>query len=248
MRYLLLIVTVLIHCGSITAKEEIPHFYQKNVSTPITELEKDLVNHANISYMQALEYSSKLNDNEEFASDRSCNSQHGIIPYYHLLNNLCEKAGASHLHIGLYTGGSFVAALYGNQELLRSKIGVDWFQADWGFREICFDVFEKYLFPGNYQILEADCFKIKNEFFQNNIDIYLYDADHSTESHKKAFTYYNEAFANVFIAVVDDWKWDYVREGTFQAFDELGYTILYQDQIPNSPYYGNGQYLAVIRK
>ena len=48
---------------------------------------------------------------------------------------------------------------------------------------------------------------------------------------RNAFLYYNEIFADVFIAVVDDWGCPWIRGPTFKAFAKLNYEILYEDVI-----------------
>jgi hypothetical protein len=48
--------------------------------------------------------------------------------------------------------------------------------------------------------------------------------------------------------VVDDWDLEQVRMGTFNAFKQLGYQILYQNEIFPAEDVGNGQYVAVIKK
>lgn len=233
---------------SLNAQETVGRFYEKNYEGQITAFEQEYINHAKKSYENAMKKKSKLNENLEFMTDTKCNSKYGIISYYHLVNNLCSLKNSSHLHIGLYTGGSFVGALYKNQDLLKSKIGIDWFLDDWGYHDIFNKVCNKYLIPNQYQVISTDCFNVDKSIFTNPIDIYVYDADHSTEAHAKAFTYYNDILANVFIAVVDDWNWEQVRTGTFNGFDQLEYSILYQNEIPAADDKGNGQYVAVIKK
>lgn len=241
---------------------ELSHLYKKNCTYPESSYEKMLVDHAVESFSKAIQKKSKLN-NTTFASDTSCNSLHGVIPYYHLINNLCSLKNASHLHIGLYKGGSFVSALYGNEEILSDKFGIDIFDEDYDmdisnknllkdvscwYGNIFYDVCGQYLKKYSYQVITSDCFKIDKSMFKKPIDIYLYDADHSTIAHEKAFTYYNDTLADVFIAIVDDWNWEQVRLGTFKAFDKLKYKILYENEIPQGETRGNGQYLAVIKK
>jgi hypothetical protein len=79
-----------------------------------------------LSLQKALRLESKLN--QTFIKDVEAKNWHIDIPYFHLLNNICELKSASHLHVGLLKGGSFIAALYENQDLLKHQIGVDWFQ------------------------------------------------------------------------------------------------------------------------
>ncbi|OGN63970.1 MAG: hypothetical protein A3E80_06115 [Chlamydiae bacterium RIFCSPHIGHO2_12_FULL_49_9] len=242
---------MVLSAGVACSGEEPPRFYGNTYNGPLSPNEEKMVNHAIISYSKAVNKESKLNENSRFASDTRCNSKFGIIPYYHLANNLCSLPNSTHLHIGLYTGGSFVSALYNNQHLLKEKIGIDWFE-DEGYKRVFYAVCDKYLRSNDdenvYFIIERDCFSVDVSNFTNPIDIYIYDAGHSFSAHEQAFTYYNQAFADVFIAVVDDWEWAEVRQATFNAFDKLRYTILYQNEIRCHKKTGNGQYIAVIKK
>ena len=227
-----------------------PHFYgvDNHILSPE---EKELVDHVTNSFNMAIERKSKLNGNYEITQDRFCSSRYGVIPYYHFLNNVCSLPNGQHLHIGLYTGGSFVSSLYKNQDTLEVAFGIDLFDQNW-YKEICSQVCNKYLpcdgRPKRYQIIESDCFIIDKAIFKKPINIYLYDADHSVRAHENAFTYFNEVFANIFIAIIDDWNSDQTRRGTFNAFKKLGYKISYEAEIPAGDLTGNGQYIVVIHK
>ncbi len=229
---------------AITARE-LPILYNKNYEIPCSTYEIELVNHVKISLQKALNFESKLNETG-FAEDIKIKIWNSDTPSDHLLNNLCNLPGASHLHIGLLKGGSFIAALYGNQDILNEQIGVDW------FKEYPKDEFDSncapYLEIDKCQILNHECFKVNKSLFTSTIDIYFYDADHSLKGHQSAFTYYNDVFSDVFIAVIDDWKCPWVRRPTFKAFEKLGYRILYEAIIPANESYGHGQYVAVIKK
>ena len=65
----------------------------------------------------------------------------------------------------------------------------------------------------------------------------------------------------IFIYIVDDWNWDTVRNGTYDAIASLGLTILYSREIRTTndnthPTWGsirqkawhNGVFVAVIKK
>lgn len=225
--------------------QELPMLYNKNYEIPLSPYEIQLVNHAKTSIEKALNFQSKLNETG-FASDTNMNILPSDCPSDHLLNNLCDLPGTSHLHVGLLKGGSFVAALYGNQDLLVEAIGVDWFE------EYPYDKFysncSTYLDMDKIKIINDSCFDLDKSLFTSPIDIYFYDADHSMLGHQKAFTYYDDVFSDVFIAVVDDWKCPWVRRPTFKAFEKLHYHILYETYIPDSKAYGHGQYVVVIKK
>lgn len=234
----------LLSVSALTA-QEMPMLYDKNHATASSHYEQYLVDHVKSSLRNALNLQSRLNQTK-FGSDRALNIWASDTPCDHLLNNLCSLQGASHLHVGLLKGGSFVAALYGNQEILNKKIGLDWFQE---YPRVQFEAnCIAYLNMENYEIIDGNCFDFDKSQITTPIDIYFYDADHSLTGHELAFTYYDGIFADVFIAVIDDWSCPWVRRPTFKAFDKLKYQILYEEIIPASTSFGHGQYVAVLKK
>ncbi len=234
---------------------ELNTLYKKNRVKPKTTYEISVVKHVKNSYEKAMRHESKLNkkkfgeipfkregENPDFTVLLDLSS----CAYYHLINNLCELKGASHLHMGVLAGDSFVAALYGNQEELNKQIAVDW------FKECPKDVFlancKKHLNIEKCQIIDEECFNVAKSSITSPIDIYLYDADHCLMAHEKAITYYNDVFADVFIVVIDDWECPWIRKPTFKAFDKMGYKVLYEAAIPGPSAYQSGQYVAVLKK
>lgn len=237
--------------------QELRIFYQDEHPGPRSLHEEHLIQHVKTSLDKALKLESKLTglqfkDDEATHEWRKATIPHyhtlsdlDTIPYYHLLNNLCTLEGATHLQVGLLAGDSLIAALYGNQSCLKQKIGVDWFKecSELFFHSNC----SQYLDLNDYEVIKGDCFKIKKDSFDNPIDIYFYDADHSLSAHEKAFTYYNDVFADTFVAVIDDWECSWIRGPTFKAFKKLGYSVLYECTLPKKDV-DHGQYVAVIRK
>jgi len=88
----------------------------------------------------------------------------------------------------------------------------------------------------------------------------MYDGNHTTESHYNALLHYYNCLDDIFIFIVDDWNWDYVREGTFNSFKNLNLKVLYEKEVrltndgthtsfplaPNT--WWNGIYVAVLQK
>ena len=225
--------------------QELPMLYNKNYAIPSSPYEIQLVYHAQISVEKALNFQSKLKGTG-FSSDSKISILATDCPSDHLLNNLCDLSGASHLHVGLLKGGSFIAALYGNQDLLLDIFGIDWFQEypQDKFYSNC----SSYLDMNKCKIINSSCFNFDKSLITSPIDIYFYDADHTMLGHQRAFTYYDDLFSDVFIAVVDDWKCPWVRRPTFKAFEKLQYHILFESYIPDSKTYGHGQYIVVLKK
>jgi len=237
--------------------QELNILYQKNYEGPCSSHEENLIGHVKMSIEKANRLESKLTGHQFRDVEASIQwrmdtipNYHLLrdivdIPYYHLINNLCNFAGASHLHVGLLAGDSFIAALFGNQALLKQQIGVEWFKECPEF--IFYSNCNQYLDINDYQIIKGNCFKIDKSLIEAPIDIYFYDADHSLIAHEKALTYYNDVLADVFIVVIDDWNCPWVRGPTFKAFKKLDYRILYQATISKIDL-EHGQYIAVIRK
>jgi len=208
-----------------------------------------LINHVEESIAKADRKVSKIN-NEILAIDGMSSPK-----VRHFLNNLCSLPGANYLEIGVWKGSTFVAALYGNTEILKSSIAIDNWSEFGGPRMLWNQNCRAFLPDNSFQFYDVNSFALdKRKIFKNPINIYFYDGNHSVESQKRAFTYYNDVFAEVFIAVIDDWNQIEVKMGTDQAFKELGYTVLYERMLPGDLRGGDivnwwcGLYVAVIRK
>lgn len=167
------------------------------------------------------------------------------------LNNLCTLDQATYFEIGVWKGATFTAALFGNKNSLRQAVAMDNWSEFGGpaeeFKANCSLIADV---PFNFY--NHDCFSIsKNGLFDAPVDIYFYDGEHSAHNQERAFTYYNDLFASSFIAVIDDWNFGWVPYGTRQAFNKLGYTILFERELPgkhDATLWWNGLYVAVIRK
>lgn len=173
----------------------------------------------------------------------------------HFLNNLCTLKGGRYLEIGVWQGGTFVSALYNNQNNLSEAIAID----NWIMRTP-YNSFEKntnnFLQPNSFKFYESDCFKINlTEVFKNKINIYFYDGEHNFDDHVSAFTYFDSILDDNFIAIVDDYNWDAVQKGTQKAFKDLNYNVIYELYIPATYTtwfeelgWWNGIYIAVVSK
>jgi hypothetical protein len=157
----------------------------------------------------------------------------------------------NYLEIGVWKGSTFIAANY-NNKFVKSVAVDDWSQFE-GPRN-CFLKNLKILANKNIKTLDNDCFS--KEFFQkiqaDKFDIYFYDGDHSELSQYYAFKKLDPFLDDVFIAIVDDWSWSTVKDGTNRAFTELGYEVIKKLDLntnqsdPNG--YWNGLLVALVRK
>ena len=174
----------------------------------------------------------------------------------HFLNNICSYPDTCYFEIGSWQGSTLVAALYRNENSITDAVGIDNWSEFGGPKQAFIANVQSFIPRAPLRFFEMDCFTMNNaSTFARPINVYLYDGCHSVEAQEQAFTYFNDIFDDVFIALVDDWNWSYVQQGTFAAFEKLRYKILFQkafltDRNGNGdPYtWWNGFYIAVIQK
>jgi len=151
----------------------------------------------------------------------------------HLYNNMCSLPNAKYLEIGTNVGCSIICALYNNDTI--EAYGVD----DWSYGANDMNRFynniDKFL-PrkmNNITMIEKDCFQITAEEIKSSIDIYVYDADHSFDSQKKAITHFYPFFSKYVIIMIDDWTCDsnHVKSGTLAGFSEVPLKVHYSHEI-----------------
>lgn len=214
----------------------------------------DLVTHVQKS-IQAAEISNSKLDSEIL----------GIYGYSsskvrHFLNNLCSLPGARYLEIGVWKGSTFISALYNNTDTICDAIAIDqWFDAQIPLlnneKESFIANTAKFLPSKSFKLFEQDAFAITPEDICSpaSINIYFYDGDHSEKAQYQAFVHYDKILAHKFIAIVDDWNWLRVQQGTKRAFSDLKYKIIFEIELPSNgncdtANWWNGLYVAIIEK
>ncbi len=174
----------------------------------------------------------------------------------HLYNNLLTMDDARYLEIGTWKGSSVCSAMCGN----KAKVTCidNWSEFD-GPKEEFLVNYNKYKGENDANFIEGDCYKIDVNTF-SKYNIYLYDGNHTDESHYKALLHFYNCLDDIFIYIVDDWNWDDVRNGTTKAIEKLGLKVLYERDIrltwdnthTPSPFanrtWWNGIYIAILQK
>lgn len=240
--------TILLVCIGVTVDAYEGDLYQtrpgRSLAPVRTNEEALLVTHVKKSISNAKKMTSKLKDPEIFKIDGMSTPK-----VRHFLNNICSLPNCRYLEIGVWKGSTWVAALYQNHENILEATAIDnWSQFGNPTAEFLHNC-DKFLCLNQYKFLDADSFKVDPlTLFNTPVNIYFYDGCHLQESQRKAFTYYNAILDDVFIAIIDDWNSEVHRIGTYQAFDELKYEILFEESLPSGEnQFWNGQYVAVIR-
>ena len=171
----------------------------------------------------------------------------------HFLNNICSLPNTKYMEIGVWQGSTFVSALYDNHDNVSAAIAIDNWSEFAGPKEEFMYHTSKFLKKNVFNFFEIDSFAVSLNSIKNKINVYFYDGDHTFDAQKKAFTYLDSIFEDTFIAIVDDYNWDWVQNATQEAFKELNYKVVYEKYLP-SPNNGgqdswwNGIYVAVIIK
>lgn len=223
------------------------NYQNETPACPLAEYEQYLIQHVQQSIANADRGISQLS--KEALSLEGLSSK----KVRHLLNNLCAMPGANYLEIGTFKGSTWIAALYNNHLTISSAIAIENWSQFAGPRDQFIKNCELFLKNAKYQIIEQDCFHTDLNLFSNPINLYFYDGDHTALAQEKAFTYFDEIFDHTFIAIIDDWNHIEVPKGTYAAFKQLHYDILFEVTLParwngDLDNWWNGIHVVVIRK
>ena len=218
------------------------------VATLCSEIGDDYTKHVENSILKA-------NDNISSLSPQVLALEGMSSPKVrHLLNNLCSLSNTHYLEVGVWKGSTWISALYKNHKKIVSATAIDnWSEfggPEHSFRLNCKTFLKKSI---NYSFFNSDSFKFNLSNISTPINIYFYDGNHTALSQEMAFTYYDPIFADTFIAVIDDWDWPSVHEGTRAAFAKLNYTILFEaslhsNGINDAETWWNGIGIFVLKK
>ncbi len=174
----------------------------------------------------------------------------------HFYNNLLNTENARYLEIGTWKGSSVCSAMCENK---ATVVCIDnWSEFGEPKQEFLVN-FQKFKGNNDARFIENDCYKVDTSILPK-FNIYMYDGNHSNESHYKALLHYYDCLDDVFIFIVDDWNWQDVRDGTQNSIQKLNLKILYKKEIrltwdnshthhPQSTTgWWNGIYVAILQK
>jgi hypothetical protein len=167
----------------------------------------------------------------------------------HLLNNLCRFPACRYLEVGSWQGATILSASYRNP---GGFLAIDNFSEFGGPREEFLANRGRWRADCRFEHLDADCWTVAPRQV-GPVNVYFYDGGHAEEDQYRAFSHFEPAFTDPFIAVVDDWNWDRVRFGTQRAFSALGFQSLALWQLwspvqSNLDGWWNGLLVAVVSK
>ena len=174
----------------------------------------------------------------------------------HFYNNLLDTPDARYLEIGTWKGSSVSSAMYANK---ATVICIDNWSEFGGPKNEFLTNFEKFKGENHATFIEGDCYNIDVSTL-SKFNIFMYDGNHTNESHYKALLHYYDCLDDIFIFIVDDWNWIDVREGTLKSIQKLNLKVLYKKEIiltsdnSHTPQpqakdtWWNGIYVAILQK
>ena len=145
----------------------------------------------------------------------------------HFYNNLYSNDNTHYLEIGTWKGSSICSAMCNNN--IRCVVIDNWSEFE-GPKEEFLINFNEFKGKNNAVFIEKDCWKIDISKI-GKFNIYMYDGNHSENSHYNALNYYLPCLENEFIYLVDDWNWRDVRNGTKKSIKDNNLQIIYKKEI-----------------
>ena len=174
----------------------------------------------------------------------------------HFYNNLVSMDDARYLEIGTWKGSSVCSAMCGNK---ATVLCIDnWSEFGGPKNEFLYN-FQKFKGDNNATFVENDCYKVDISNYPK-FNIFMYDGNHTNESHYKALLHYYNCLDDIFVFIVDDWNWKDVRDGTLNSIKKLNLKVLYEKEIrltfdnsvtlePElSKTWWNGIYVVILQK
>ena len=167
---------------------------------------------------------------------------------------------ARYLEIGTWKGSSVCSAMCGNK---AKVVCIDNWSEFGGLQRAKDEFlinFNRYKGENDARFIEQDCYTVDVSQLPK-FNIYMFDGNHTKDSHYKALVHYYNCLDDTFVFIVDDWNWKDVRDGTYASFKQLKLSVLYEREIrtTNDDTHGvygsekqkdwhNGIYVAILHK
>lgn len=176
----------------------------------------------------------------------------------HLMNNL-GSISTRYLECGVHKGGLFCSTIMNNPNLEVVTANDNWASDEQNEDK----AYPQFIINANkckpngtvFTMVVGDTFGEEMTKLANglkNVDLYLFDADHSYESQRKAMTHFLPAMADEFIVCVDDYDWSDVSKGTHAGIRDSGCEVLFEEIWEGNDHDNNGAwngfYIALLKK
>lgn len=145
----------------------------------------------------------------------------------HFYNNIVNIEDARYLEIGSWKGSSICSVMCNNK---AKVVCIDNWSEFGGPKEEFLINFEKFKGENDALFIEADSFNLDISTLPK-FNIYMYDGCHTFDDQSMALTYYYDCLDDIFIFIVDDWNWQFIRDGTQDGIEKCNLKVLYQKEI-----------------
>jgi len=182
--------------------------------------------------------------------------------YRFFINNLVgDIIDARYLEIGSWAGSTLCSAIFGNKV---KALAIDNWSEFGGPAAKFFTNIGTFVSASNsVSIITSD---FRNVSYQHigHFNVFLYDGPHAQQDQYDGLHLALSALDEEFVFIVDDWNWDYVRAGTFEAIKDNRCEIVYSLEVfstennmhPNeiglqsehNSDWHNGYFISVVRK
>jgi len=180
-----------------------------------------MINKLKLFFENAENGISKIDDNLKLMEGMSG------IKTRHFYNNLLTLENSRYLEIGTWKGSSVCSAMCGNSS---DVLCIDNWSEFGGPKSEFIENLKKYKGDNNVEFIESDCFQVDISTI-GKFNIYMYDGNHTYESHYKSLTYFIDAMEDEFILIVDDWNWIDVQNATIDSINDLKLNVLWNKEI-----------------
>ena len=193
-----------------------------DIQKPIVINNKNLISHVEDCFKKAVAEQSKITD-EILKLDGMTGKR-----TRHFYNNICSMDDARYLEVGTWKGASVCSAMHQNDDL--SCVCIDNWSEFNGPKKEFLENFNKFKGNTNSRFIESNCWDVDPKTL-GRFNIYMYDGNHSEDSHFKALNHFTSCLDDEFIYLIDDWNWEKVRRGTFNSIEKNNFKILFKKEI-----------------
>jgi hypothetical protein len=145
----------------------------------------------------------------------------------HFYNNICSYNDVRYLEVGAWKGSSISSAMFNNK---IKCVCIDNWSEFGGPKNEFLENFNKFKGENDATFIEKNCWDVEPSSI-GNINIYMFDGDHSSDSHYKSLNHFLPCLDDEFIFIIDDWNWEQVRNATLKSISDNNLEICYKKEI-----------------
>ena len=153
--------------------------------------------------------------------------------YRVLINGIVKNLeDARYLEVGSWAGSTLCSAIWENRV---TACAIDNWSEFGGPSNAFYGNLSRFSTnSAKVSFLNSDFRKVKYDAI-GIYNVYLFDGPHEAKDQYDGLALAKPALERISIFVVDDWNWDAVRSGTFDAINDAGFSIEYGIEVFSTP-------------